>query len=142
MEDVQPEVRVKASQAVSGFLHVKFIEEPIKLLETFRKKAKTKLKATTVGKNCNAKIRIRHAGVLGLCSYINANPYDVPDYMPGIFEDLGPHLNDPQPIPVNISCSILVIRLISFFKFKLRQRSARLWVISKERTMQIGTITN
>lgn len=45
-------------------------------------------------------IRIRHGGVLGLCAFIHAHPYDVPKYVPSIFEHLGPHMNDPQPIPV------------------------------------------
>lgn len=45
-------------------------------------------------------IRMRHAGVLGLCAFIRAHPYDVPKYVPPIFEHLGIHMNDPQPIPV------------------------------------------
>lgn len=49
-----------------------------------------------------ASIRVRHAGVLGLCAFIDAHPYDVPPFLPSIFEELGPHLNDPQPIPVSI----------------------------------------
>lgn len=53
--------------------------------------------------NLNSTIKIRHAGVLGLCAFISSQPYDVPDYLPGIFSELGPHLNDPQPIPVNIN---------------------------------------
>lgn len=44
----------------------------------------------------------RHAGVLGLCAFISANPYDVIDPVPEIFPLLGSHLNDPQPIPVSI----------------------------------------
>lgn len=47
-------------------------------------------------------VRIRHTGVLGLCAFISAYPYDVPDFVPNVFEHLGAHLNDPQPIPVSI----------------------------------------
>lgn len=43
-----------------------------------------------------------HAGVLGLCAFISSNPYDVPEHVPEIFELLGPHLGDPQPIPVSL----------------------------------------
>lgn len=46
-------------------------------------------------------VRIRHTGVLGLCAFISAYPYDVPDFVPNVFEHLGAHLNDPQPIPVS-----------------------------------------
>lgn len=45
-------------------------------------------------------IRVRHAGVLGLCAFVRAHPYDVPKYIPPVFEHLGLHMNDPQPIPV------------------------------------------
>lgn len=48
-------------------------------------------------------IRMRHAAVLGLCAFIRAHPYDVPQYVPPIFEHLSLHMNDPQPIPVNSS---------------------------------------
>lgn len=43
---------------------------------------------------------MRHGGVLGLCAFISAYPYDIPDFVPDVFEHLGAHLNDPQPIPV------------------------------------------
>lgn len=45
-------------------------------------------------------VRIRHTGVLGLCAFISAYPYDIPDFVPEVFEQLGAHLNDSQPIPV------------------------------------------
>lgn len=58
-------------------------------------------------------IRIRHAGVLGLCAFIRAHPYDVPKYVPSVFEHLGFHMNDPQPIPV----IFFIIFLDFFFKY-------------------------
>jgi len=51
------------------------------------------------------KIIKRHAGVLGLCAYVQAYPYDVPDFMPQILMDLSSHVNDPQPIQV---CPLLL----------------------------------
>lgn len=54
--------------------------------------------------NCqdnNNAIRLRHAGVLGLSAFISSHPYDVPDFLPSVFSELSPHLNDPQPIPVS-----------------------------------------
>ena len=47
-------------------------------------------------------LRARHAGVLGLCAFVAAYPYDVPDFMPDILMMLGDHLHDPEPIPVSI----------------------------------------
>lgn len=80
----------------------------ILLQEEFKKKANTKVHrnrsktnvATGKESNSNA-LRLRHAGVLGMCAFINAHPYDVPKYVPPIFECLGSHLNDPEPIPVS-----------------------------------------
>jgi proteasome activator subunit 4 len=107
LEDVQPEVRNSASQVLSGLLHCQFIPNPQDLLIQFKQKAKTKLKRknneSRGGINLtNNTLRFRHAGVLGLCTFINSHPYDVPDYLPDIFGQLGPHLNDPQPIPTTI----------------------------------------
>lgn len=77
--------------------------------DNFKQKAKTKLsksKQTNSSTNSvstkQSGIRLRHAGVLGLCAIINAHPYDVPDYLPAIFGELGAHLNDPPPIPTTI----------------------------------------
>lgn len=82
----------------------------IKFQEKFKLKAKTKLhkkcainNKTEAERNANLDaIRLRHAGVLGLCAFIRAHPYDIPNYLPPVFEHLGLHLNDPQPIPVSI----------------------------------------
>ena len=47
-------------------------------------------------------VRVRHSGVLGLCAFISAYPYDIPDFVPNVFEIISNHLNDPQPIPVRL----------------------------------------
>lgn len=101
LQDPQPEVRIKASIFVSGLLHCQFISNTTELLIHFKQLAKTKLKRKDES-NTNS-LNLRHAGVLGLCAFINAHPYDVPDYLPSIFGQLGPHLNDPQPVPVSIT---------------------------------------
>jgi Domain of unknown function (DUF3437). len=46
-----------------------------------------------------------HAGVIGLCAFVNASPYDVVAPVPEIFQVLGEHLCDPQPIPVSTKIS-------------------------------------
>ncbi|OAD56880.1 Proteasome activator complex subunit 4 [Eufriesea mexicana] len=40
--------------------------------------------------------------IIGMCAFIQAHPYDVPKYVPPIFEHLRAHMNDPQPIPMTI----------------------------------------
>ncbi|KAJ8979647.1 hypothetical protein NQ317_001354 [Molorchus minor] len=107
LEDVQPEVRMSAAKVLSGLLHCQFILEPSELLNKLKLKAKTKLRHKTQNINqkenvSNGSIRFRHAGILGLCAFVNAHPYDVPDFLPDIFEQIRPHLNDPQPIPATI----------------------------------------
>ncbi|XP_015178192.1 PREDICTED: proteasome activator complex subunit 4B-like [Polistes dominula] len=111
LEDIRLEVREKAGHVLGGLLHCGFIPDQNALLEQFKLKAKTKLhkkgrsmhNQTEAERNANADaLRLRHAGVLGLCAFIRAHPYDVPNYLPFIFEHLDPHLNDPQPVPTTI----------------------------------------
>ncbi|XP_043684421.1 proteasome activator complex subunit 4B-like isoform X1 [Vespula pensylvanica] len=110
LEDNRLEVREKAGHVLGGLLHCAFIPEQKALLEKFKLKAKTKLhkkcaiyNKTEAERNANLDaIRLRHAGVLGLCAFIRAHPYDIPNYLPPVFEHLGLHLNDPQPIPTTI----------------------------------------
>lgn len=99
LNDPQPEVRTQAATLLSGLLHCRFIQEPLKLLELFKKKASIKKSAKRVDAVWLAQ---RHAAVLGCCAFIKAYPYDVPDFLPDIFNNLGKHLNDPQPIPATI----------------------------------------
>ncbi|CAG2066464.1 unnamed protein product, partial [Timema podura] len=74
--------------------------------ETFKEKARTKLKKKIKNKVVDSTgielLKVRHAGILGLCAFINAYPYDVPEFMPEVFLILGQHLNDPQPISSTI----------------------------------------
>ncbi|XP_012226473.1 proteasome activator complex subunit 4B-like [Linepithema humile] len=109
LEDDRLEVREKASQVLGGLLHCTFIVDQEKLLEELKSKSRTRLHkrvTPTDGdalRNANIDaIRMRHAAVLGLCAFIRAHPYDVPKYVPPIFEHLSLHMNDPQPIPMTI----------------------------------------
>ncbi|KAG8223216.1 hypothetical protein J437_LFUL003567 [Ladona fulva] len=111
LEDERVEVREKASQVLGGLLHCGFIVSEGKLLEDFKRKCETevirpnKRKGITEkglnGKASTAMI-LRHSGILGLCAFVNAHPYEVPEFLPDIFLILGNHLNDPQPIPSTI----------------------------------------
>lgn len=128
LEDSVLEVRVKAAQVLGGLLHCSFLPSTDKLLELFKQKCRTKVVKNSTRRvltNCGTEsvatastssnssnnngnhetqeaesVRTRHMGVLGLCAFISAYPYDIPDFVPDVFEHLGAHLNDPQPIPV------------------------------------------
>lgn len=116
LEDAVLEVREKAAQVLGGLLHCSFLPATDKLLELFKKKCRTKViknstrrlmpscaaEANIADKQEAESVRMRHMGVLGLCAFISAYPYDIPDFVPDVFEHLGAHLNDPQPIPVSL----------------------------------------
>lgn len=112
LEDERLEVREKSSQVLGGLLHCAFIPDRETLLEEFKVKSRTRIRkrvnkiaqgaaerANT--EDINAVVK-RHAGILGLCAFIQAHPYDIPNYVPSIFEHLGSHLHDPEPIPATI----------------------------------------
>ncbi|XP_049279412.1 proteasome activator complex subunit 4B-like isoform X1 [Anopheles funestus] len=113
------EVREKAAEVLGGLVHCSFLTATEELLELFKRKCRTKIIRTKrirmetaqascsseVAKNENAEanaVLARHTGVLGLCAFISAYPYEVPEFVPNVFEHLGAHLNDPQPIPATI----------------------------------------
>lgn len=97
--------------------------------EEFKKKAKSKLgkkkrKPLDDDKEERLKTqnahRLRHAGVLGMCAFIQANPYDIPEHIPPIFECLSYNLNDPEPIPVSellINQFFINIYFLTYLKF-------------------------
>ena len=62
-----------------------------------RGSSKTKKKKKTA-----EEVVSKHSGILGLCAFVNAFPYDVPEFVPDILMVLSDHLHDPQPIPVII----------------------------------------
>lgn len=138
LEDSTLEVRVKSAQVLGGLLHCSFLPSTDKLLELFKQKCRTKVvknnarrmvtnfgseATTSTSKNNNGSngttetqeaesVRRRHMGVLGLCAFIDAFPYDIPEFVPDVFEHLGAHLNDPQPIPVSIKMSVSFFLII------------------------------
>lgn len=109
LEDSICEVREKSAEVLGGLIHCSFLVSTDKLLELFKKKCQTKvIKRIQAERNCSIEqnIRIRHGGVLGLCAFITAYPYDIPHFTPNIFEVLYRHLDDPLPIPVKFLCYI------------------------------------
>jgi proteasome activator subunit 4 len=107
LSDERLEVREKAAQVLGGLLHCDFLNRDRSrvLLTKFQKQVGRKLprgvsRTAVVPDVDMALIVERHAGILGLCAFVDAYPYDVPEFLPDILVRLGDHLNDPQPIPV------------------------------------------
>lgn len=63
----------------------------------------------------------RHAGVLGLSACVLSSPYDVPTWMPQLLMDLSAHLNDMQPIEVDLIINSHFCLLRSPLSFNLSQ---------------------
>jgi proteasome activator subunit 4 len=105
-------------------LHCDFLdrEKSQKLLDQFQKQVSRKFPRnmrTSVLQDVDMALIVkRHAGVLGLCAFVDAFPYDVPDFLPDILVQLGNHLNDPQPIPVRF-CVSLRLKVLSNLLFIL-----------------------
>lgn len=93
-----------ASTVLSGLIHCKFIQAEDKLLGEFTSRLQSGQKRKRRRKEPLSPQQILelHAGILGLCAYVSAFPYDVPDMMPEVLVTLSEHLNDPHPIPATI----------------------------------------
>ena len=91
---------------LGGLLHCDFLDsgKTQKLLEQFQRQVSRRIPRsapTAVLQDVDMTAIVqRHAGILGLCAFVDAFPYDVPDFLPDVLVRLGNHLNDPQPIPV------------------------------------------
>lgn len=109
IRDERIEVRESSSLTLSGMIHCEFIKLTPELLEEFKRRANEPLvkkrqpNGTTIFDSKS--VVARHSGILCLCACVDAHPYTVPDYLPGILTLLCDHLTDPQPISVSIYTS-------------------------------------
>jgi len=114
LSDPHITVRQKAAKILGGLLHSGFLSGSSLdiLLCDLRGRVRTKM--TRQGKRFRkeegdqgAQDKLNHhSGVLGLCAFVEAFPYDVPEFVPPILMELSTHLNDPQPIPMTIKKSL------------------------------------
>lgn len=101
--DDQVEVREMAAITLSGLLHCGFLDMDKDMLDHFEVLSKNKVKKRKLSDAMPLEALIkRHAGVLGLSAFVEAYPYDVPEFMPQILMDLSNHVNDPQPIQMTV----------------------------------------
>ncbi|XP_050688195.1 proteasome activator complex subunit 4-like isoform X2 [Eriocheir sinensis] len=104
LSDSRLEVQQMASTVLSGLVHCKFIQAEDKLLNEFTGKLQKSHDQNRRKKKPLQPHEVTelHASVLGLCAYVSAFPYDVPDMLPQVLVTLSDHLNDPHPIPATI----------------------------------------
>ena len=101
--------------------------------------------------NAMKRMVARHAGIIGLCAFVNAYPYDVPEFIPDVLMFLSGYVHEVQPITVRIhnivrnayvliSPKAMTADIIHIFHYRLQSR--RRYKISKEHIRIIGKITN
>ena len=65
--------------------------------------------STTINDDKIAKnMVLRHSGVLGLCAFVNAYPYDIPEFIPDILMFLSGYIHEVQPISVSLNFLVLI----------------------------------
>jgi hypothetical protein len=62
---------------------------------------------------------------LGLCAFVDAYPYQVPEFMPEFLMILGDHLHDSEPIPVSTFLNSFFFSN-SFFPFSVQETRIKL----------------
>lgn len=108
LEDERVEVREAGATIFGGLIHCEFIPFTEELRQTLFKKSNHVIRKSRNPQNSmqvildSGDVVIRHAGILGLCSVVNAFPYEVPSFLPRLLLLLSSHLNDPAPIPMTI----------------------------------------
>jgi len=119
LQDPHITVRQKAAKILGGLLHSGFIkgEAVDSLLMELRRRVRPRMtrtgkkfkkdKGVTVNsEQSSVELLSHHSGILGLCAFVEAFPYDVPTFLPSILMELSTHLNDAQPTPLTIKKSL------------------------------------
>ena len=112
LSDENLQVRQKAAGVFTGLAHSRFLDydEQKELIVVFKSKVRTKMTRKNKNKftkeDIKSKLGEYHSGILGLCSIVEAYPYDVPEFLPDVLMELSRHLHDPQPIPKTIKESM------------------------------------
>jgi len=114
LQDDNLTVRQKAAKILGGLLHSGFLngEAVPNLLADLRGRVRDRMKrhgkkfTREQGQEDKGRALQHHSGILGMCAFVEAFPYDVPKFVPPILMELSTHLNDPQPIPMTIKKSL------------------------------------
>ena len=104
LQDDNLTVRQKAAKILGGLLHSGFLngEAVPNLLADLRGRVRDRMKrhgkkfTREQGQEDKGRALQHHSGILGMCAFVEAFPYDVPKFVPPILMELSTHLNDPQ----------------------------------------------
>ncbi|KAK3822755.1 MAG: hypothetical protein J3Q66DRAFT_424160 [Benniella sp.] len=110
--DPQIEVRQLAATTLSGIVRCSQRDATQKLISRFKKhlsvplpERKKRDRSAPMGpppEGYSEALVKRHAGVLGLSSLLQAFPYDVPEWMPGVMVFLARYVSDPPPVSTTV----------------------------------------
>ncbi|KJE97899.1 proteasome activator subunit 4 [Capsaspora owczarzaki ATCC 30864] len=108
MKDEQIEVRQLAGETLGVLTRCDSRITSMGLIETtFLPWSRTQLPSRTLASSqLNSKQREqvlqRHAGVIGLCAFVQAQPYTLPSWMPELLVEIGSHLSDRGAIQATV----------------------------------------
>lgn len=110
LSDDQLEVRLLASESLSGMIRCTLVDDHLALIPKFVSMARTKIrpkkrqrlstndKVTALSASEKQALVTRHAGVLGLQACVLASPYSIPEWMPETLVIICLCSGDPEPI--------------------------------------------
>ena len=103
LQDENMTVRQKSAKILGGLLHSGFLagDAVSSLLADMRGRVRQRMtrhgrRFAREEKEDRSRALLHHSGVLGLCAFVEAFPYNVPKFVPPILMELSTHLNDPQ----------------------------------------------
>ena len=97
LKDPQAEVRKSATAALPSIFRICNHEERSHFSSLYLSWSND-AEAVVRRKSVSEPLTLRHAGVLGLSSLIQYEPFSVLEWMPALLERLAVHTSDPEPI--------------------------------------------
>ncbi|KAM3180659.1 hypothetical protein ACTXT7_015859 [Hymenolepis weldensis] len=123
------DVAKTASTAISECLNLSILEYDDLWFRELTKQSRMKLPILQERKGEITKqekvtaMLYRRAGVFGLCSIIQANPHDTPDYLPAVIAEVANHANDPHPINKFVSETLMEYSRSHLDRWLVRDRA-------------------
>ncbi|RWS09927.1 proteasome activator complex subunit 4-like isoform X1 [Dinothrombium tinctorium] len=107
LEDDRIEVQTVTASTLSSFIQNGLFDhkQEKQMIGEFKRKSEIqieKIQSNSGTINNPKQLISKHFGILGLCSFVNAFPFDVPDFIPDILIYLSKHLHSPQPLRTTI----------------------------------------
>jgi len=105
LEDPQIEVRLIANKALSSIIKTFGTNIVPELFVRFKivatpntRRSRISRKKTSKDDDSNENLVKRHAAVLGMIALVESSPYEIPDWLPAIIDEVANYSSAPQPI--------------------------------------------